>query len=212
MRKVIAASLGAFLIAAAPAGAATIANGSFEEGINPGSFTTIGAIDNTSITGWTVGSGSIDYIGSYWTAQDGSRSIDLSGSSIGSISQSFATVVGQAYDITYWISKNPDGGNAVRTGSINAGGSSGTFTYAAVNDRFNMNWVQETFRFTATDAMTTLSFASDSSGGCCFGPALDNVSIAAVPEPATWALFILGFGLVGGALRRRPARAPLVFS
>lgn len=33
----------------------------------------------------------------------------------------------------------------------------------------------------------------------------DNVSLntAAVPEPATWALMILGFGLVGASLRRR---------
>ncbi|QMW24505.1 PEPxxWA-CTERM sorting domain-containing protein [Sandaracinobacteroides saxicola] len=30
---------------------------------------------------------------------------------------------------------------------------------------------------------------------------------AGVPEPATWALFIAGFGLTGVALRRRPARA-----
>lgn len=29
----------------------------------------------------------------------------------------------------------------------------------------------------------------------------------AVPEPATWAMMILGFGLVGGALRRKGARA-----
>jgi hypothetical protein len=29
---------------------------------------------------------------------------------------------------------------------------------------------------------------------------------AAVPEPATWAMMIGGFGLVGGAMRRRPAR------
>ncbi len=36
----------------------------------------------------------------------------------------------------------------------------------------------------------------------------DNLSIAvhAVPEPATWALFIGGFGLVGWSLRRRPVR------
>lgn len=31
--------------------------------------------------------------------------------------------------------------------------------------------------------------------------------IQAVPEPATWALLLLGFGLAGAALRRRPALA-----
>ena len=39
------------------------------------------------------------------------------------------------------------------------------------------------------------------------GPILDNVlvesSSAAVPEPATWAMMIAGFGLVGGLMRRR---------
>ena len=37
------------------------------------------------------------------------------------------------------------------------------------------------------------------------GPLLDNVSlsIAAVPEPATWAMMIGGVGMAGGALRRR---------
>lgn len=32
-----------------------------------------------------------------------------------------------------------------------------------------------------------------------------TLSLGAVPEPATWAFMILGFGLVGGALRRRKA-------
>ncbi len=32
-------------------------------------------------------------------------------------------------------------------------------------------------------------------------------SIAAVPEPASWALLLLGFGIVGMASRRRPWRA-----
>ncbi|OYW44223.1 MAG: hypothetical protein B7Z08_00795 [Sphingomonadales bacterium 32-68-7] len=34
-----------------------------------------------------------------------------------------------------------------------------------------------------------------------------DLNAAAVPEPATWALMLLGFGAVGAALRRRPAVA-----
>jgi hypothetical protein len=34
---------------------------------------------------------------------------------------------------------------------------------------------------------------------------LDNVSVAGVPEPATWAMMILGLGGLGVVLRRRPA-------
>lgn len=36
---------------------------------------------------------------------------------------------------------------------------------------------------------------------------LDNLVFAAVPEPATWAMMIAGFGLIGGAMRRRTSRA-----
>src|SRR2546421_3026708 len=59
----------------------TVVNGSFETGATPpfgGAF--IPAPDSTSIPGWTVQSGSVDYIGSdTWQAADGSRSLDMSG-------------------------------------------------------------------------------------------------------------------------------------
>jgi hypothetical protein len=42
---------------------------------------------------------------------------------------------------------------------------------------------------------STTTFVTD------FAP--DNGLLAAVPEPATWAMLVAGFGLVGGALRRR---------
>jgi len=56
------------------------------------------------------------------------------------------------------------------------------------------------------------SFASTNGIHIQFGPdafniGIDNVdftvSVAAVPEPATWAMMIMGFGLAGGMLRRR---------
>ena len=37
--------------------------------------------------------------------------------------------------------------------------------------------------------------------------AIDNVSIGGVPEPASWAMLIAGFGLTGAAMRRRRAIA-----
>ncbi|WP_375289280.1 PEPxxWA-CTERM sorting domain-containing protein [Qipengyuania sp.] len=39
------------------------------------------------------------------------------------------------------------------------------------------------------------------------GFSLRSLSVAAVPEPSTWAMLILGFGLVGGAMRRKAAPA-----
>lgn len=43
-------------------------------------------------------------------------------------------------------------------------------------------------------------------GGAAFGGLLTNAT-AAIPEPATWAMMILGFGAVGFALRRRGRKA-----
>ncbi len=39
-----------------------------------------------------------------------------------------------------------------------------------------------------------------------------NVNLAAVPEPATWAFMIFGFGAVGGALRRKKSRQAVSFA
>ena len=39
---------------------------------------------------------------------------------------------------------------------------------------------------------------------------LGSVAVAAVPEPATWAMMIMGFGVVAGAMRRR--RRPVAFA
>jgi hypothetical protein len=72
--------------------------------------------------------------------------------------------------------------------------------------RTDMGWTPFTYNFVADGGTTTLSFTSSIGGA--YGAALDAVSVSdAVPEPATWALMILGFGAIGGAMRRRTAAA-----
>ncbi|WP_293859467.1 PEPxxWA-CTERM sorting domain-containing protein [Sphingomonas sp. SCN 67-18] len=39
---------------------------------------------------------------------------------------------------------------------------------------------------------------------------IENVAFGAVPEPTTWAMLIAGFGLVGGAMRRRRTSTTMV--
>ena len=100
----------AFLSGSQGARANLVFNGSFEIGADPGSFTTLNAVDN-SIPGWTVTGGSVDYIGSYWQASNGVRSLDMDGyNAAGAIaSQTFATVAGLAYWVSFDLAGNTDG-------------------------------------------------------------------------------------------------------
>lgn len=84
------------------------------------------------------------------------------------------------------------GGSTQSTGilSIPSGGFSG--------------WQTVNMQFVAGGASQVLSFLSlGTPNGLPPMAALDGVSLTAVPEPATWALLITGFGMVGFAARRR---------
>lgn len=194
----------AAVLLASSANAASVVNGSFEQGTNPGSFTTLGT-GSTAITGWTVAAGTVDYIGNYWQASDGVRSVDLSGGSIGTLAQTLSGLTfAKRYVVSFDVARNPDGGTTPRTGTFVANGQTFGFAYTdATSTRANMKWETVSYIFQATGTSADISFSSDSSGGCCFGPALDNVAISAVPEPAAWAMMIGGLGLIGGAARRR---------
>lgn len=206
------ASALAALALAGSAHAVTITNGSFEAGLLApiGNFATLSAGDSTSITGWTVEDGGVDLIESYWNAADGRRSLDLSALSAGGVSQ-FLTglTIGQHYRVTFSYAGNPDGGNGLKVGTTSVSGSqSSVFSFVQSGTRANMNWTAGAYDFTADASSMNLKFASNENNP--FGPALDNVGIAAVPEPATWALMIIGFSSAGAMLRRRQGR--LAFS
>ena len=77
----------------------------------------------------------------------------------------------------------------------------------------------QTFRqYSLTDAFRNLSSIRFTAQGTTAAPefAIDNIrvneAVAAVPEPATWALLLLGFGMVGAATRRRRAPADVAFA
>jgi len=71
-------------------------------------------------------------------------------------------------------------------------------------------WTTVTRNFTATGTSQVLNFlASGTPNGLPPVALLDNVSVtAAVPEPSTWALMLLGFGAVGVSLRKRRTHIP----
>jgi len=141
-----------------------LTNGSFETGTyvdNGSGFQQLDA-PNTSIDGWTVDAGSVDWVGTYWPAQVGSMSIDMSGVNAGTLSQTFATTIGNTYTVSFHLSGNPAGLPTVKTLEVSAtGGTVGLYSYDVTgNDLITMNWRPETYSYLATSASTTLSFVS----------------------------------------------------
>ncbi len=204
MTTMLKTTLGALALAAitaVSAGAATVVNGSFEEGTAPGSFTTLSA-GSAAITGWTV-SGSIDYIGTYWSAADGVRSIDLNGGSAGAVSQTISVIDGQKYRLSFALSGNTDGDPEIKQTQVGAEAITQIFMSSSATLRPNLTWTTYAFDFTAVGTSTTLVFASAIGGA--YGPALDDVSISAIPLPAGGVLLLTALGGIAALRRRKSA-------
>lgn len=61
-----------------------------------------------------------------------------------------------------------------------------------------------------TGGLNTISVNGTSGGNASFSGNLSFASVAAVPEPGTWALMLIGFGAVGFSMRRRRSGAYLL--
>ncbi|MEU3602475.1 choice-of-anchor C family protein [Streptomyces sp. NPDC006798] len=174
------AATGAVL--ASPAQAAALSrfdNGSFEYPLAPAnSFSTHAA--GSSLGPWRVGAGGIDLIDNgFWQAAEGDQSIDLNAGSPGSVAQTFTTVPGKTYTVSYSLAGNPEGVNqpVVKTGrALIDGQNFQDFTFDVTGKtRANMGYVNRQFTFTAGAAATTLGFVSSTTGA--HGPVLDNVQV-----------------------------------
>ena len=200
----------ALMLGAQSAYAVTITNGSFETPIVGGNYNTLGAGD-LSLTGWDIGGNSIDHIGSYWNAADGSQSVDLNGGDLGNISQTISGLTnGQQYTVSFSIAATPGYGS--QTINVDFGSTSQSYSLADTGSLGNMNWAVRTIVFVADATGTALlKFAGTSNGGNnAAGMALDNVTIAATPIPGAILLFgsaLGGMGFLGYRRKKQAAEA-----
>ena len=203
----------ALMAVAVPASAAVnlIKNGSFELGTNPGSILQVTGANVTAVTDWGVGTGfQFNYAGDAYNAAAGDRSIDLSGNSGNIYQQVGGLTVGKHYSVSFALSNKPGAtvGAIVRVSTPGTSVQTFAFTGNPVTAG-DMEWQRVAYRFIATAKSQRVSFLNaNATANRPYGPIIDNVIMTEViPEPQTWALFVLGFGLVGSGMRVRNRHA-----
>ncbi len=158
-----------------------VKNGSFEEGTEPGNFVSLN-VDSADIKDWVVTRGQIDYVGAYWKAADGKRSLDLHGSpGLGGVKQTIKTKKGQKYKVTFSLSVNPDSAVRKKKLGLRAGERKETFAIELANNSVtDMGWEAKEWVFTADADETELEFYTLETEDPNCGPALDNVAVVAL--------------------------------
>lgn len=191
MRKFcVLAAAAAAIVAASPAAAQQVTNGSFETG---------------DFSGWSVANGNATYVEpagfDSYPAQQGAYFAALGNvNAVATISQTLATAAGQAYTLSYYLASNGS------SSYFNASWNGHIITGSELNTPAAQPYTLYQFTVTGTGS-DTLAFNEQDNPSYL---ALDNVSLAvagAVPEPATWAMMLLGFGAIGFAMRRRQSQA-----
>ena len=227
MRWTTKMALPVFLGLAAPALATPnlVTNGTFESTGDIDGKTTFAG----NVTGWSGGDlltfidtpGSADsgvYLSVYGpfaaTSPDGGNFVEADGDPAYSstISQTITGLtVGRTYHLTFYQAAGQQSGGhggTTERWSVSLGGDT------QLSSRFNLpnagvgGWQQQFMTFTASSTSEVLAFlATGTPHGAPPISFLDGVSlVAGAPEPATWAMLLAGFGLVGVGLRRRGTR------
>jgi len=177
-------------------------------GFAPGTADTVGAFTSQygNLQLWGTNNGGTDAItvssfGGNFVAADGAYQV-------APIEQTLSgLVIGSRYAVEFdWAAAQQFGFDGATTEQwlVSLGGQTiATSVYSNPNHGFS-GWMRERFVFTFDGANNVLSFlAVGTPDGLPPFSLLDGVSATAVPEPATWAMMLAGFGLVGFAARRR---------
>ena len=191
--RVFASASALWLLALQPASAAVnfISNGGFEAGTYT---STVGGNTNPNVpTSW-IANGAFDQEPNFNNVRNdpnnGAFSLsigNLDSDPVATLSQSFADVAGKTYSGSLFVLATSGGDPAANfTVAING------VTYLSLSDNIN-DYTQETFSFVGT-GRDTLTLAAKTDPGEWY---VDDVSIGSVPEPSTWAMMMLGFGVLG---------------
>ena len=196
MRKLILGlSCAAAMGAAGSAGAATTFFNDFESGAYSGS----GYVVLGSYEGWTASAGpgiEVQYGNVAGQAYSGTHLVELDSNANSAMSR---IIDAGSYVLTFQYSDRPNVAASSNGIDVLLNGLS-ILSVTGGNGAGGTVWKPKSVSFVA-GAGDTLTFAalgtSDSLGGY-----LDDINLSAVPEPESWAMMLLGLGVVGTAVRR----------
>ena len=209
-------------LCATGASAAAIVNGGFEADAAsvPAAGVYFGAI-----TGWNAPGGYLTSAGYYSAAPPEGRIFALVGGGIDGGSYHLSqTITGLTSGSRYTVKFSLASEDFVIPGAVeqvnvwmSTGSASASQLYSAPISSNTISfgpgplwdhWAAFSYSFVASAASATIDFQQTAATSLSGDTGLDDVSIFAsggVPEPATWAMMLVGFGTLGAALRRRRA-------
>ena len=196
-----------------------VRNGDFEAVDYIGNYTTYNSQTVPDEFGWSISDDFVFLVSSLWSGVSGTtnpdgfdQSLELRPNAI--LSQTFATQVGQEYELSFWYAHDPGNQQGSANGSVSLQGNnlllSNTLLHDIPSSFADLKFLEYTAQFTADSDATTLSFQGNPLNGA-HGFVIDDISVAqvsetvpeTVPEPAI-EFGLLIFGALGvGFLRQR---------
>ncbi len=190
-----------------------VVNGSFEDSSfgAPGGYT-LGLV-GSAVPGWSIPSGDGTYpwgltngafgaftpygnqfivLGRYDTAAEFTIQQTLTGLSTGS-----------TYTLSFAIASELDCCAKTEVSYLSGSSTSSQTFSATPSGAYWTDWSTHSMSFVADSSSVTFQFKDVNPTTNGFDVGLDNVSVTAVPEPETYALFMAGLGLMGFMARRR---------
>lgn len=230
MKKLAILAIAASMAVPASAAVELVTNGSFE--LNNVADGDKKYFTSSAVTGWTGGA-NLTFIAAPGTADDGGLYLAVYGpfpatspdggdfvladgdpSYSGAFWQTIeGLTIGKTYELNFWQAAGQQlgfTGPTTEQWKVTFGGETQYSSLFSLPEAGVGPWEKQTMTFTATATSQVLTFLAEGTpGGAPPISFLDGVSlkevVPGVPEPATWAMMLLGFGAVGFAARRRSA-------